>query len=94
MSTADLLTLPPLDIARRAQVPTAEVKRLSDAVLKELHAHLGFGDASGEEHSLADDHKDVARHAPSVISTLDPDLDAVLNGGIPTGYVVEITGER
>ncbi|KAI9807548.1 MAG: hypothetical protein M1825_005488 [Sarcosagium campestre] len=27
------------------------------------------------------------------ISTLDPALDAALNGGIPTGYITEITGE-
>ena len=30
----------------------------------------------------------------SVISTLDPAMDALLDGGIPTGYVTEVTGER
>jgi DNA repair protein RAD57 len=29
----------------------------------------------------------------ATISVLDPTLDAALNGGIPTGYVTEITGE-
>ncbi|TLS25167.1 hypothetical protein PpBr36_07460 [Pyricularia pennisetigena] len=29
----------------------------------------------------------------STISTLNPELDAALGGGIPTGYVTEITGE-
>lgn len=28
------------------------------------------------------------------ISTLDPAMDALLGGGIPMGYVTEITGER
>lgn len=28
------------------------------------------------------------------ISTLDPVLDALLGGGIPPGYVTEVTGER
>jgi DNA repair protein RAD57 len=28
------------------------------------------------------------------ISTLDEKLDAALGGGIPPGYLVEITGER
>lgn len=30
----------------------------------------------------------------STISTLDPALDELLGGGIPTGYLTEITGER
>lgn len=30
----------------------------------------------------------------NAISTLDPALDALLDGGIPTGYVTEVTGER
>ena len=30
----------------------------------------------------------------SIISTLDATLDSCLGGGIPTGYITEITGER
>ena len=30
----------------------------------------------------------------NTISTLDPAMDALLGGGIPMGYVTEITGER
>src|SRR5690606_29343826 len=30
---------------------------------------------------------------PSLISTLDPDLDAALGGGIPTGRITEFAGE-
>jgi DNA repair protein RAD57 len=30
----------------------------------------------------------------SAISTLDDAMDMALGGGIPTGYVTEVTGER
>ena len=29
-----------------------------------------------------------------VVSTLDPAMDGLLEGGIPAGYVTEVTGER
>lgn len=43
-------------------------------------------------HSLRNTHAQLAAKW-STISTLDPELDAALGGGIPTGCVTEITGE-
>lgn len=95
VTTNDLLTLGPPDVARRAQLPAAELRKLVDALVPALHRSLGFGaepaDANPDVFSAA-----LASPADSwsCISTLDDQLDAALGGGIPPGYVVEATGER
>lgn len=79
----DILTLDPLDVAKRANVPSAEVRRLKEDVNGHLQSQLKLC------HSVGFLTGDWAQ-----ISTLDPDLDAVLGGGFPAGYLSEITGER
>lgn len=105
ITTADLLTLEPIEIARRAQLPLLDVRRLTRHVLASLQSQLGV--VNGEE-ALRDYEGQTNRHrAPnlkqsgtaiankwSAICTLDPTLDAALSGGIPTGYITEVTGER
>ncbi|KAI7553963.1 P-loop containing nucleoside triphosphate hydrolase protein [Hortaea werneckii] len=77
VSTADLLTLEPVDIAKRAQVPPREVEKLATTLVDGLHATNGEG--------LVND--------AQAISTLDDDLDQRLNGGIAVGAVTECVGE-
>ncbi|KAI6914064.1 hypothetical protein KC318_g4746, partial [Hortaea werneckii] len=77
VSTADLLTLEPVDIAKRAQVPPREVEKLATTLVDALHATNGEG--------LVND--------AQAISTLDDDLDQRLNGGIAVGAVTEFVGE-
>lgn len=97
VSTADLLTLDALHVAKRAQVPPGEVKKLADALLDALQQDLNSsiaeggrahdeGHANGTAQSLAD------RWA--TISTLDDELDASLGGGVAFGHLTEIVGER
>lgn len=101
ISTADLLTLDAIDVAKRAQVPPGEVKKLSEALINGLHASIETSDGStngierdgvgplpplGDGDSLADQGK--------LISTLDDGLDAALNGGIRAGCLTEFVGER
>lgn len=100
VTTSDLLTLDPADVAKRAQLPVAGVRELADAVLEALHQQLGLGrddkgasDGRAVGPSLFKNGGELGRGWKS-ISTLDDDLDAALGGGIPTGYVTEITGER
>lgn len=93
VTTSDLLTLDAHHVAKRAQLPAGELRRLVDALVPALHQQLGFGaDATTEDASSP------ALSSPTpawrCISTLDDGLDAALGGGIPPGYVVEVTGER
>ncbi|KAL5118820.1 DNA repair protein rhp57 [Pleosporales sp. CAS-2024a] len=89
VTTNDLLTLDAADVAKRAQVPPAELRKLVRAVVAALHRQLGVG---GDEARRTAFVAALADAAPA-ISTLDAELDAALGGGIPPGYLVEVTGE-
>jgi DNA repair protein RAD57 len=96
VTTADLLTLDCVEIAKRAQLPLLDLKRLSSAVLEALRTSLAISQVSNEApsgSSLKKSGKDIV-NSWSTISTLDHDLDFALGGGIPTGYITEVTGER
>jgi DNA repair protein RAD57 len=93
VSVNDLLTLEPAHVAKHAQLPAGDLKKLRDAIVGELHRHLGFGEEERSEQGAPND----AREPESgwrCISTLDEKLDAALGGGIPPGHLVEVTGER
>jgi DNA repair protein RAD57 len=95
VTTADLLTLDCVEIAKRAQLPLLDVKRLCNAVLEALQSHLGISENEELQQSslLRKTGKDIL-NSWNTISTLDDDLDLALGGGIPTGYITEVTGER
>lgn len=104
-----MLTLEVADIGKRTQLPLLDLKRLCNAVLASLHADLGVASKDEEEPSSTTGdnvptkgangdnalrhHLSTLESQWSTISTLDPVLDASLNGGIPTGYITEISGE-
>ncbi|MCJ1415412.1 hypothetical protein MMC32_001744 [Xylographa parallela] len=107
ITCTDLLTLEATDIAKRAQLPVLDVRKLVGAILTQLQGQLGLGGSNGattsqpgvqtvggkaEQGVLRRSGNDLSRQW-STISTLDDDLDAALGGGIPTGYITEITGE-
>ncbi len=104
ITTTDLLTLDALEVAKRAQLPLLDVRRLANHVVAILQGQLGLknenasnfedvGEGQKDYGSLRSTGEEVGRRR-STISTLDPALDAALGGGIPTGYITEITGER
>ena len=104
ITTTDLLTLDALEVAKRAQLPLLDVKRLASHVLTILHGRLGLqtniappcrsaGQGLADYGSLRKTGKETTMEM-SFISTLDPSIDAALGGGIPTKYITEITGER
>jgi DNA repair protein RAD57 len=100
VTTTDLITLDVVDIAKRAQLPLLDVKRLCNAVLQELQRELDIKQAvntgKSTHHSPSALRKsgDQVVETWNVISTLDDALDKALGGGIPTWYITEITGER
>ncbi|KAL8961443.1 MAG: hypothetical protein Q9183_005310 [Haloplaca sp. 2 TL-2023] len=104
ITTTDLLTLDPLEIAKRAQLPLLDVRRLTSHVLASLQSQLGVVDGKEVLRKYEDSPNvtdaSTLRQTGAVIadkwnsiSTLDPDLDSVLGGGIPTTYITEVTGE-
>ncbi|KAI0124939.1 DNA repair protein RAD57 [Xylariales sp. AK1849] len=92
VTTSDLLTLHVIDLGKRTQLPLLDLKRLCNAVLEALHVDLGVSDRQPRESSLRQTGDEIAKRW-STISTLDESLDEALGGGIPTGYITEITGE-
>ncbi|KAL8677062.1 MAG: hypothetical protein Q9224_007226, partial [Gallowayella concinna] len=104
ITTTDLLTLDPLEIAKRAQLPLLDVRRLANHVLASLQSQLGVVDGKEAlrkyEHPPGEQYTSSLKQSGSklaskwsAISTLDPVLDSALGGGIPTTYITEITGE-
>ncbi|QDS76813.1 hypothetical protein FKW77_002653 [Venturia effusa] len=98
ITTCDLLTLDAAHVAKRAQLPPAEVARLAEAVLQALRNDVdGFTSehpkATRQEPKNASKNAQLALREWRTISTLDDKLDLALGGGIPTGYMTEITGE-
>ncbi|KAL8853323.1 MAG: hypothetical protein Q9221_001799 [Calogaya cf. arnoldii] len=104
VATTDLLTLDPLEIAKRAHLPLLDVRRLANHVLASLQTQLGVVDGTEalrkhEDSPKLDDASSLKASGRTVskewsaITTLDPLLDAALAGGIPTTYITEVTGE-
>ena len=107
ITTTDLLTLDALEVAKRAQLPLLDVRRLANHVVAILQSRLGLStgdpDNAPSHHTVGEGEADYgslrktgkeATTRLNTISTLDPCVDAALGGGIPTGYITEVTGER
>lgn len=106
ITVADLLTLDPIEIVKRCPLPLLDVRRFvkdvtealqEDTGIRELPTTTGVDLDVSEEQDLASRSVQAFSHIVnrwSVISTLDDALDEALGGGIPAGYVTEVTGER
>ena len=107
ITTTDLLTLEALEIAKRAHLPLLDLRRLTGHVLSTLQSDLGLEksnptnydatalvpEPAGKKATLRASGREVIAQRP-IVSTLDPSLDNAIGGGIPTGYITEIVGER
>jgi DNA repair protein RAD57 len=97
VTTNDLLTLDPVEIFRRARLPAVDVRRLISHVLEHLQCQLDIMNDAGigvrPEGGLRRGGEELGR-AWHTISLLDPHIDEMLGGGLPTGYITEVTGER
>jgi DNA repair protein RAD57 len=101
ITVADLLTLDPLEIARRCPLPLLEVKRLVKDVIEACQKDAGTAtkpiNTRDELLPSSDSRRKRKWHEtdeqPHMIKTLDADIDSALDGGIHTGYITEIAGE-
>ena len=106
ITVADLLASDPIEIVKRCPLPLIDVRRLVKHVIQALQDDVGISSqplSTSDELCAEDDQLNInnpvqafkkARQKWDTISTLDKGLDDALGGGIPTGYVTEVTGER
>ena len=106
ITVADLLTLDAIEIVKRCPLPLLDVRRLARHVIEALQEDLGIAEKPVMTSDVFLAFEDVSAARSGVqafrkllgrtqkISTLDSALDKALGGGIPTGYVTEVTGER
>ncbi|KAL3418704.1 DNA repair protein RAD57 [Phlyctema vagabunda] len=102
VTTADLITLDAVEVAKRAHLPVLDVKRLCTAVLEALQTSLGLEPVSVEGEEKKEQKPESSKYGKTgeqalsrwqTISTLDDQIDQALGGGVPTGYITEVTGE-
>jgi DNA repair protein RAD57 len=103
ITCSDLLTLDAIHVAKRAQLPPAEVKKLGEALIHALSDNASEAEPSVDSGDLNEAReKGLPASFKSgnslqdqwIVSTLDDKLDIALNGGVHSGYLTEITGER
>jgi DNA repair protein RAD57 len=103
ITCSDLLTLDAIHVAKRAQLPPAEVKKLGEALIYALSDNPAVTETSVESGDLYESGQEklptsckggTSLQDQWIVSTLDDKLDIALNGGVHSGYLTEITGER
>jgi DNA repair protein RAD57 len=107
VTVKELLLYDALEIAKQTQVAVTDIRRLTAHLLDALHQNLRMDSYihNEDDSELLLQEADETTGATSAsagtlqlyqqcISTLDDVLDSSLAGGIRTGYVTEITGER
>ncbi len=99
---SDLISLDPIQIAKRCPLPPLDVQRLVGNVIETLQKQLNIAPAQQSTSSelLASTNRPVLsklearRPELNCVSTLDDSIDHTLGGGFPAGYLTEIVGER
>ncbi|TFA99290.1 DNA repair protein rhp57 [Trichoderma ghanense] len=106
LTTTDLLTSHPADLAKRTQLPIIDLRRFLAAIQASLTDDLPPSrplappppppPSTPSSPSAKDKPPKPSTPPPSsgnFISTLDDGLDAALGGGIPISHITEFTGE-
>lgn len=103
ITVMDLVTLDPAEIARKCPLPLLDVRQLSAAVIEYMQRDLSM---LPPRHSTSSEllastsctktngHPSPAKNPAMFVKTLDSEIDEVLGGGFPCGYVTEVVGER
>lgn len=98
LTTTDLLTTHPADLAKRTQLPIIDLRRFLAAIQASLTADIPpsrpLAPSSAPSSSPSTEEAKQSKLSPGhFLSTLDDGLDAALGGGIPIGHITEFTGE-
>ncbi|KAL7799704.1 P-loop containing nucleoside triphosphate hydrolase protein [Trichoderma ceciliae] len=102
LTTTDLLTIHPADLAKRTQLPIIDLRRFLAAIQVSLSDDvassrpLAVPPSSPSPSSSASEkrpHPPMSAAPDEYISTLDDGIDAALGGGVPVGHITEFTGE-
>jgi DNA repair protein RAD57 len=102
ISVTDLVSLDPVEIARKCPLPLLDLRRLVTDVVYALQKDLNMLDlkqsTSSDLLASTNDRKPAPRpslgHDLTFVKTLDPAIDKLLGGGLPIGYITEVVGER
>ena len=107
ITTSELITRDAKILAKTIPLPLREVERMATAITKALHEDLGFNTMPPPpvpRRDGAEPPRKRQRTAPKAskaedkkiqfITTFDANIDQLLGGGIPAGFVTEIVGER
>ncbi|KAL7951040.1 P-loop containing nucleoside triphosphate hydrolase protein [Trichoderma barbatum] len=102
LTTTDLLTSHPADLAKRTQLPIIDLRRFLAAIQASLSDDLASSrplappPVSSSPSATEEKQPQLpiqTTTSDEFISTLDDGLDAALGGGIPVGHITEFTGE-
>lgn len=104
ITVADLVSVEPTEIARKCPLPLLDARRLVASVIECLQKDLAMQPPKqlGTSDKLVPSSDSSAAGLPTppssrevqFIFTLDAGLDSLLGGGLPTGYITEVVGER
>lgn len=105
VSTAELITQDPVEIARKCPLPPREVKRFAGAVIAALQKDVlctvvvprpssREGDEEPPRKKSRLEQTKPVKEEVNFVKTLDENIDQCLGGGFPAGSVCEIVGER
>ena len=101
ITVVDLISLDPLQIAKRCPLPLLDVQHLAAEVIEALQTKLEVSNVrqSTSDELLASpvpsmDESESSTPQPDFISTLDIEIDETLGGGFPAGHITEVVGER
>ncbi|KIW37888.1 uncharacterized protein PV06_09870 [Exophiala oligosperma] len=103
ITVADLISLDPIDIARKCPLPTTDVQRLVSDVVKALQEDVqgavnkrwdvGHSGSLKETDALDKEEGDEVQGTEATVKTLDIDIDGALGGGLVPGHIIEVVGE-
>lgn len=103
VTTAELISLDPIEIARKCPLPLKEVGRMAAAVTRALQVDLGLLGKVSPARTQVDGEEPPRKkvkleakpiHEVEYVKILDQRIDDALGGGFPTGSISEIVGER